>query len=90
MSHGRFRLLGLDEGGVTGNPDNLRLVCQIESGGKLAVWGRESNRRNIDAVLAAGLPCTVECQYREPNDWGIGFGHTHWVPENQTLRVVTE
>jgi hypothetical protein len=83
-------LMGFDEGGVRGKPDNLRLVCQIDPGGKLAVWGREGNRRNIDSVLTAGLPCIVECEFREPNDWGTGFGHTHWVREDQALRVVTE
>ena len=34
--------VAFDEGGVKQNPENrekLRLVCQIASGGKLAIWG---------------------------------------------------
>lgn len=90
MNQGRFRLVGLDEGGVAGSPDNRRLVCNIDSGGKLAIWGKDGARRNIDTVLRAGVPCTVECQWREPNPVHADkFGHTHWVREDLELKVVT-
>ena len=38
MSVTKLRLIGFDEGGVCGK-QNLRLVCNLESGGKLAIWG---------------------------------------------------
>jgi hypothetical protein len=89
MPRGTFHLVGLDEGGVRGRPDNLRLVCLIQSAGKLAIWGKHENRHNIDAVMNAGVPCTVECEYREPNPiHAQNFGHTHWVPEDFELKVV--
>lgn len=89
VNRGRFRLIAFDEGGVNGAPDNLRLVCRVEGGGKLAIWGKTDSRRSIDAVLAAGVPCTVECEWREPNPiQAERFGHTHWVREDLDLKVV--
>lgn len=89
MNSGTFRLVAFDEGGVMGTTQNRRLVCLIESGGKLAIWGKDSARRNIDAVLAAGLPCTVECSWREPNPiQAARFGHTQWVREDLDLKII--
>ena len=89
MATGRFRLVALDEpNGVQRTTESLRLVCRTESGGKLAIWGSDENRRNIDLVLKRGMPCTVECEYIEPAQWGLVFGHTRWVPENRSLRIV--
>ena len=89
MNRGTFRLVAFDEGGVMGSAQNLRLVCRIQSGGKIAIWGKEDARRNIDAVLAAGLPCTVECSWRAPNPiQAERFGHTQWIREDLDLRVI--
>ena len=55
------------------------------------LWGRDDSRSNIDAVLDAGLPCTIECDYRPPNpDLAEKFGHTHSVAEDARLRVVDD
>lgn len=84
-----FHLTGFDEGGVAGSADNLRLVCILRGGGKLAIWGKISSRRNIDTVLNAGVPCTIECDYRQPNDvHAKKFGHRYWVREDCRLRIV--
>lgn len=83
-----FRLIGLDEGGVRQTEKAHRLVCLIAGGGKLAIWGGSFNRENINAVMAAGLPCTVECEYRDPEDWALEYGHTHWVAQDFDLRVI--
>ena len=91
MAKGLFRLVQIDQGGVRESQGGKRLVCLIESGGKLAIWGEESptrNMRNIESVLEAGMPCTVECEDREPSDWAAQqFGHTHWVPQDYPLMV---
>ena len=85
----RFRLIAFDEsGGVQFTLEALRLVCLMDSGGKLAIWGSNENRRNIDLVLQNGVPCTVECEYIEPAAWAFVYGHTHWVPESRSLRIV--
>jgi hypothetical protein len=85
-----FRLIGFDEGGVKQTQKATRLVCLIEGGGKLAIWGGLFDHPNIDAVLAAGIPCSVECEYREPEEWGwLDYSHTHWVAESYRLRVVS-
>ena len=90
MKSSTFRLTAFDEGSVTGTPDNLRLVCLEESGGKLAIWGKQGARRNIDAVLKTGMPCTVECEWREPNPTHAAkFGHRYWVREDFSLKVVS-
>jgi hypothetical protein len=90
MRRGTFRLIGLDEGGVEGTPDNLRLVCLTESKGKLAIWGRDGATGNIDKVLKAGLPCTIECEYREPNEIHRDrFGHEYWVRQDFDLTVTS-
>ena len=89
MPKATLRLVGFDEGGVSGSPTNLRLVCRIASGGKLAIWGKSGSRRNIDKVLQAGMPCTVVCEYRQPNEiHAVEYGHTHWVREDMDLEVV--
>jgi len=91
MANKAFRLVRYDEAGVQGQPSKRRLVCVIESDGKLAIWGQETpvhNMKNIDSVLKAGMPCTVECEYREPEEWAAQYGHTHWVPQNCALRVI--
>jgi len=88
------KLIGFDEGGVgrgRDNPSHLRLVCIIEGGGKLAIWGKEGLRENIDKVLRAGLPCEVECDCRAPEEWGAQqYGHSYWIPHNRKLRVLSK
>lgn len=86
-----FRLLGLDEGGVRksgNNNENWRLVCITRDDGKLAIWGDDSSHQNIDTVQAAGMPCEVECECIAPQDWARKHGHTYWVPQGRSLRVV--
>lgn len=89
MNKGFFKLVGLDEGGVAGRPDNLRLVCVTDDGRKVAVWGSEGQRANIDAVLKKGLPCTIEAEWREPNPmFAERFGHSCWVRQDFDLSVI--
>jgi hypothetical protein len=91
MPCGTFRLVEFDEGAVQGMQENRRLVCVTDSGSKLAIWGQEiptRNMQNIDSVLEAGLPCVVECEYRNPAEWADCYGHTHWVPQDCSLRVI--
>ena len=92
MQQATFHLVAFDEGGVKLNPENLeelRLVCQIKGGGKLAIWGSPQTRANIDAVLAEGVPCHVRCDYKNPKPWGKQlYGHTHWVPQGGRLSIV--
>lgn len=90
MTKGTFRLVAFDEGGVAGPAENRRLVCVTDTGGKLAVWGTDRSRHNIDAILRAGLPCAVECEWRPPNPiQAERFGHTQWVREDCALSVLT-
>jgi len=89
MQRGTFRIVAFDEGGVRGTRDNRRLVCVLDNGDKLALWGREGKSENIDKVTQTGLPCTVECQYREPGEvQAREYGHTHWVREDFDLTIV--
>jgi hypothetical protein len=91
MPHGTFVLVEFDEGGVQGTQEKRRLVCVTDAQGKLAIWGQElpvRNMQNIDSVLEAGLPCVVECEYRYPAEWANQFGHTWWVPQDYSLRVL--
>ena len=85
-----FRLIDFDEGGLReGQKGVLRLVCNAQRGEKIAIFGSAKERNNIDAVLNAGIPCTVNCETRPPADWAANqYGHTHWVPKEGTLRVV--
>jgi hypothetical protein len=71
MAAKTFRLIGFDEGGVRQGQGklNLRLVCFIEGGGKLAVWGSVGSCGNIDTVQHAGMPCDVECDCLDPEAW---------------------
>lgn len=90
LKTGRFQIVGFDEDGVRGEPQHRRLVCLVESDGKLAIWGKDGARTNIDAVLKAGVPCTVECQYRPPGEaQAERFGHRYWVREDCRLTVLT-
>ena len=88
---GTVKLIAFDEGGVAGPAEHRRLVCEIEGGGKVAVWGRDGSRHNIDAVLNAGTPCTIECNWRVPNpEHARKYEHTHWVMEDSPLRIVKD
>ena len=80
MSDDLFYLVGYDEGGsrqTEGAAGTKRLVCNIEGGGKLAIWGREGNTVNIDAVLGAGRPCVVRCMSEETRILGSGEVRPH-------------
>ena len=90
-----FRLTTFDEDGpVQGsldNPNNLRLVCNIDGGGKPAIWGSVGSRQNIDTVQVAGMPCTVECEcIPAPGPWASKFNHSYWVPENRKPKVLSK
>ena|SRR2546425_8593321 len=80
MNRGVFRLVALDEGGVRGTPDNLRLVCITDGDEKVAIWGKQGGRNNIDTVLKAGILCVVDTEWREPGEvQARKFGHRYWV-----------
>ena len=88
---GVFRLVSLsfDEGGPRGSRENLRLVCTTAVHQKVVIWGRADNSRNIDQVLASGLPCTVRCEFRAPSDSHASRDqHTHWVRPDFSLVVL--
>ena len=87
--NGVFRLVSFDEGGLRGSPENLRLVCNTAVHQKVAIWGSADNRRNIDQVLASGLPCTVRCEFRAPSDVHASRSHhTHSVRRDFRLVVL--
>ena len=86
-----FAVVGFEEGGVrkSRENDNLRLVCNLPSGGKLVLWGKPENRRNISRVLDfESSSLVVEVKWCVPSPvHAREYGHTHWVPETATLRV---
>jgi hypothetical protein len=89
MNRGVFRLVRLDEGGVQGTAENLRLVCITDRDEKVAIWGKQGGRGNIDTVLKAGIPCVVDAEWREPGDvQARKFRHRYWVREDCALCVV--
>ena len=66
-----FWLIDFDESEEqTGPMGDHRLVCNVEGGGKIVIWGSDHSRRNIETVLEADLPCKIECDYRLPKWWG--------------------
>ncbi len=86
-----FRIVKFDEGGVKGGPPDKqwRLVCVLDGGGKLAIWGEDGVMGNINKVEKAGLPCTVKCEYQDPKDYAREqFGHTCWVQQDFDLEIV--
>jgi hypothetical protein len=88
-----FKLVGFDEGSErqSRENENLRLTCLIDGDGILAVWGSPGNHKNIDTVLAARMPCEVECECIPAKDsWTNQHGHKYWVPERGSLRVIEE
>jgi hypothetical protein len=84
-----FVLLGVDPGSGEGKPANRRLVCLIQGGGILAIWGRDGNTSHIDAVVAHGFPCTISCDWRDVPDWASEkYGHTHWLEESAFMKIL--
>lgn len=46
---------------------------------------------NINAVVRAGMPCSVACEsIPPPSAFEQRYGHSHWVPESAQLRIVKE
>jgi len=90
MPRGTFRLVAYDEGGVRGSSDHCRLVCVTDVGEKLVIWGDEGkNMENINGVIDAGLPCSVDCEYREPNPiQRQEFGHRYWIRQDDLIRIL--
>ena len=88
----RFRILAYEEGGKVRSQEepNVRLVCITDANEKLVLWGTEKvNTSNIDRVLQKGLPCELECEYREPEEYfRTRFGHTYWVPQGAKVEIV--
>ena len=84
-----FTFDAYDEGGMMiGETGARRLVCVADSGAKVVIFGRESELKNINAVLEAGLPCIVRCETHPASQTANRFaGHTHWVWEHSTLKV---
>jgi len=86
-----FPITGFDEGGVRGPASNLRLVCLIEGGGKLAIWGSHDVSNNIDKVINAGPQCSIDCEFQPPGDvQARKYGHTHWVHQTFSLAVLPQ
>ena len=85
-----FTFLAWDEGGMMiGSTGAHRLVCVADSGARVVIFGHESELRNINTVLEAGLPCIVRCETRRASRTANRFaGHTHWVWEHCMLEVV--
>ena len=53
------------------------------------LWGEDGHSGNIDKVVQAGFPCTIECEYREPGEkFAQQYGHTHWGNQESELHVV--
>jgi superfamily I DNA/RNA helicase len=88
--NGGLRLTGVDPGSQDDRMSHRRLVCLIDGGGKLAIWGRDGNARNIDAVREAGFPCLVSGVWRDPEPWAVKYGHTHWLEESGVLTVTND
>jgi len=89
MERGIFTVVDFDEGGVRGTPENQRLVCVLDDGGKLAIWGNEEDSANIQAVSGRTPPFKIECEYRHPGEpQARKYGHTHWVRQDCSLRVL--
>ena len=85
-----FTFLAYDEGGMMIGPTGAhRLVCVADSDEKVVLFGREWELKIINAVLGAGLPCTIRCE-THPASRSVrrSFGHTHWVWEYSMLEVV--
>lgn len=89
MERGIFTVVKFDEGGVRGTPENQRLVCVLDGGGKLAIWGSETDSRNVDLVAGLTPPFRIQCDFQPPGGpQARTFGHTHWVKEGSFLQVL--
>ena len=84
-----FMITRYEENGPQETERAIRLVCRTETNEIVAIWGSAGNRGSIDAVIAAGLPCEIMCETREPSDWARDRGHNYWVPEHVPLRVIS-
>lgn len=59
---------------------NLYLVCNT-SQGKVAFWGTDSDRRNIDNIQRQRLPVRLRCGCI-PSNWSQ---HSLWVPQGSEI-----
>ena len=85
-----FTFLAYDEGGVMIGPSGVhRLVCVADSGAKVLIFGHESELKNINTVLEAGLPSNVRCETHPASQAANRFVvHTHWVWEYGMLEIM--
>ena len=90
---GRFRITEYEEGRPMPSREDpvgkIRLVCLTDSHEKLVFWGKKGNTANIDKVRGAGLPCELECEYHEPQEWAKSqYEHKYWVAEDAHVTIV--
>lgn len=90
---GRFTAVEFEEGGPKPSREDpverIRLVCMTDSNEKLVFWGKKGNTTNIDRVMQAGLPCQIECEYHEAQEWAKSqYGHDYWVGQDAEVRIV--
>jgi hypothetical protein len=62
----RLTLIGIDSDAEGTRPYPIRLVCSVDGGDKLVVWGHDQARHNVDAIRRANFPCTVLCMTTTP------------------------
>ena len=84
-----FTFHAYDEGGMNIAATGAhRLVCVADSGAKVVIFGHDSELKNINAVLEAGLPRIVRCETYPASQTANRFwGHTHYVWEYSMLEV---
>ena len=83
-----FQLIRYIEGGVVRTPHGrIRLICATTTGETLALFGIPNNYYNIDAVMNAGLPCTLRYKVlRAPKALRRRQSpYTLWLPFNNRI-----
>ena len=85
-----FTFLACDEDGMMIGPTGAhRLAGVADPGAKVVIFGHESELKNINTVIEAGLPCNVRCETHPASQAANRFAdHTHWVWESSTLEVI--
>jgi hypothetical protein len=85
----RFTLVGIESDTDTARPYPARVVCSIDQGGRLIVWGHPELMQNVQTIRRATFPCTVLCLSTPPPQQ---LSHVPesvaWVHPNHSLIIV--
>ena len=84
----RFLLTGIESDAEGTRPYPIRMICAIEGGHQLVVWGHPQEEHNVEVLREATFPCTILCVATTPPQLPHVPEAVAWVHPNHVLKIL--